>query len=286
MSSYATAKQFGLPAVAGSMAVCVSHPLELTKVRLQLDNELVARGAAGRYEGWLHCVRSSWRAGGVANLWSGLSFGVAREFVFNCVRIGAFEPVLGAVGHPMVAGFTCGALGGCCANPIEVLKVRYQALGGITGHQHTRFSSVGFSGALRSMVADEGWRAATKGLGVSTLRGVLGPGTQLPAYYELKRRCGQAGLDVNSPAVHGPCSAASAAVSIFFCNPADVTRTRVYNQPADGARYASSVDAARKILATEGAAGFYKGAGSHFLRLGPHMVLVFVILEQLRLVAP
>jgi peptide methionine sulfoxide reductase MsrB len=34
------AKQIGLPAVSGAMAVCFSHPLELTKIRLQLDNEL------------------------------------------------------------------------------------------------------------------------------------------------------------------------------------------------------------------------------------------------------
>ena len=287
MGVYATAKQFGLPACAGSLAVCISHPLELTKVRLQLDNELVARGQPGRYRGWRHCVATSWRAGGVGNLWSGLSFGVAREFVFNCVRIGSFEPVLAAVGHPMLAGFTCGALGGCCANPVEILKVRFQSLGGVTGHQHGQFRADGFARALRNMVRDEGgWRGATNGLGVSTLRGMLGPGTQLPAYYELKRRAGAAGYDVASPAVHVPCSALSAGVSILACNPADVTRTRVYNQPPDGARYANALDAAKKILQTEGPAGFYKGALSHYLRLGPHMVLVFVILEQLRLRAP
>ncbi|KAH8051573.1 oxidative phosphorylation uncoupler [Aureococcus anophagefferens] len=257
MNAYATLKQFGLPAVAGSLAVCVSHPLELTKVRLQLDNELQARGSAGRYGGWLDCVRESWRAGGVGNLWSGLRFGVAREFAFNCARIGSFEPALAVVGHPMAAGFLCGSLGGCVANPVEVLKVRFQALGGATGHQHAAFSNAGFWASLRRLVADEGWRACAKGLGVSTR---ARPGTQLPAYYELKRRCGAAGLDADSPA-------------------------RV-NGPAGNARYADAVDAFRKILAAEGPTAFYKGAGSHFLRLGPHMVLVFVILEQLRLVAP
>ena len=50
--------------------------------------------------------------------------------------------------------------------------------------------------------------------------------------------------------------------------------------------HGAAFDAFRKILAAEGPTAFYKGAGSHFLRLGPHMVLVFVILEQLRLVAP
>ncbi|KAK7254796.1 mitochondrial oxoglutarate transporter [Aureococcus anophagefferens] len=198
MNAYATLKQFGLPAVAGSLAVCVSHPLELTK---------------------------SWRAGGVGNLWSGLRFGVAREFAFNCARIGSFEPALAVVGHPMAAGFLCGSLGGCVANPVEVLKVRFQALGGATGHQHAAFSNAGFWASLRRLVADEGWRASPR---ASACRrsAALGPGTQLPAYYELKRRCAAAGLDADSPAVHGCCSAASAGVSIAFCNPADVVRTQ------------------------------------------------------------
>ena len=80
-------KQFALPGVAGGLAVCATHPLELTKVRLQLDSELAARGERRLYGGWLDCVRQSWRGGGAANLWCGLSFGVAREVVFNCARI-------------------------------------------------------------------------------------------------------------------------------------------------------------------------------------------------------
>jgi len=284
---YSTLKQFGLPAVAGSLAVLVSHPLELTKVRLQLDNELKARGSVGEYKGWLDCVATSWRRGGFRNLWRGVQFGVAREFFFNAARIGSFDFLKVGLGDPMLAGFCSGALGGFIANPLEVLKVRAQALGGLTGHQHANIGGVSFSEALRNAVRAEGaWRVATNGLGASTLRGMLGPGTQLPAYYELKRRCAEAGLDIASPAVHGACSAASAGASILACNPMDVVRTRLYNQPVGERRYRHAGDAVKKILATEGVSGFYKGALSHYLRLGPHLVMVFIILERLRLVVP
>ena len=40
MTDSAWVKQLGMPAVAGSLAACFTHPLELTKIRLQLDNEL------------------------------------------------------------------------------------------------------------------------------------------------------------------------------------------------------------------------------------------------------
>jgi solute carrier family 25 protein 34/35 len=123
---YATLKQFGLPAVAGSTAVLASHPLELVKSRLQLDNELRARGAKSQYNGWLDCVKTSWARGGARDLWRGVQFGVAREFVFNAARIGSFDffKLLLADYPPLFAGFCSGALGGCVANPVEVLKVR------------------------------------------------------------------------------------------------------------------------------------------------------------------
>ena len=110
---YATLKQFGLPAVAGSTAVLANHPLALVKSRPQLDNELRARGATSQYDGWLDCVKTSWARGGARDLWRGVQFGVAREFVFNAARIGSFDffKVLLADFPPIFAGFCSGALG-------------------------------------------------------------------------------------------------------------------------------------------------------------------------------
>lgn len=103
-------------------------------------------------------------------------------------------------------------------------------------------------------------------------------------------------------------------VSILFCNPADVIRTRIYNQPFDpvtgkgtlfyiiksfflyvifncnynfykyflGLLYKNGFDAFLKIFKTEGFAGFYKGGWTHYSRLGPHIILVFVFLEQMK----
>ena len=61
-------------------------------------------------------------------------------------------------------------------------------------------------------------------------------------------------------------------------------RTRLYNQPATGERwYSGGGDVARQLLRSEGTLAFYKGALTHYLRLGPHMVLVFGFLEQFKL---
>jgi hypothetical protein len=114
-------------------------------------------------------------------------------------------------------------------------------------------------------------RGFLRGIEVQVTRGFLGAGTQLPTYNILKEYMGEKGFDKDSPRTHIICSAISAGrkgsiflsqllgllllspsisfcsflfsplpsplsnkgVSILFCNPADVIRTRVYNQPFD-----------------------------------------------------
>jgi solute carrier family 25, member 34/35 len=67
-----------------------------------------------------------------------------------------------------------------------------------------------------------------------------------------------------------------------------VVRTRIYNQPFDpitgkGLLYRNGLDAFTKIVKTEGVVGgLYKGGWTHYSRLGPHIILVFVILEQMK----
>lgn len=222
--------EMALPAAAGGLAVCFSHPLELTKIRLQLDQERAAAGTPRAYKGWADCIASNWRSDGLRGLQRGLSLGIGREVVFNAVRIGLYNPVLalahgsgsGAGGtapsgpEKMASGMLCGALGGCCVNPIEVLKCRFQSGGGLTGHQHN-YSSV--PEAVAAFARDEGLAGCVKGLGTSTLRGMIGPGSQIVAYGEMKAAAAARGANADSAATHVVCALGSAAVSVAIVNP-------------------------------------------------------------------
>lgn len=282
------AKEVLLPATSGSIAVCFTNPLELTKSRLQLDNERAAAGTARKYSGWIDCVGKNFRSDGVRGLQRGLSLAITREFFFNGVRIGLAAPALGihekARGRELTwyerfgTNMAVGGLGAAVVNPLEVIKVRMQIQGGATGHQHA-YEGVG--GAITSLVRDEGFAGCVKGIGVSTFRGILGPGTQLFAYGEFKGHLvKEHGWSATSFGTHVVCALSSAVVSITCVNPTDVVRTRLYNAP-DG-WYKNGLDAAMQLVRNEGPAAFYKGALTHYLRLGPHMVLVFGILEQLK----
>ena len=287
----------GMPAAAGGLAVCFTHPLELTKVRLQLDNEAAA-WTQRVYKGWIDCFVQNFKTDGVRGLQRGLSLGIAREVCFNAVRIGLLEPVTDGVHmsaiatglvdasampsstERLVSGLTCGALGGCCVNPLEVLKTRFQAYGGLTGYQH-QSAGINPMSAMIDLFRSEGLNGAFRGVATSTLRGMLGPGSQIYAYGEMKTAAVARGANPSSSTTHVACALASAAVSVACVNPVDVARTRLYNAPVG--RYASGVDAALALVKTEGPLAFYKGSLTHYLRLGPHLVLVFGFLEQMKL---
>lgn len=283
-------KEVGLASTAGMMAVCFTHPLELTKTRLQLDLELSRKTAQRKYRGWVHCLFGTLRSEGIRGIQRGLSTAILREAIFNGVRIGMYQPVIDFAGpygaNKLICGLFCGAFAGIVCNPVDILKVRLQSQGGLTGYQ---YQYQGTFNAAVSLYRDEGLAGLFKGVSVNTTRGLLGPGTQLPSYHYFKYLANESEkLNASDPKmIHAISALGSAAVSVACVNPIDVVRTRVYNQPIDektkrGRYYRNGIDAARKIALKEGLGSFYKGALTHFGRLGPHMVLVFVFIEELR----
>ena len=71
-------------------------------------------------------------------------------------------------------------------------------------------------------------------------------------------------------------------------NPIDVVSTRIYSQKVvngKGKLYSGVMDCFRKTLNSEGIRGFYKGWAAHYMRLGPHTIVTFIIWEKAKKVA-
>mmetsp|Transcript_45277 Transcript_45277/g.78325 ORF Transcript_45277/g.78325 Transcript_45277/m.78325 type:complete len:379 (+) Transcript_45277:1-1137(+) len=291
--------QMMLSGSAGMLASVFSHPLDLTKTRLQLDGELAQRGEERVYKSWMDCFISNWKSNGIAGLEQGLQFAMMREFVVNLFRLGLYQPVLTLVRHLLPAtsdggtstGLTTQFLvasivslcGGVFANPLDILKTRFQTHRGksySTGFQHEYTSTFG---ALQSLCKEDGIKGLLNGFGTSGLRIAVGGGVQLPAYFSMKALILSGGFQ-DGALVHAAASLWSSALVVLCINPMDVVRTRIYNQPYDakgkGKWYSSGFDAAQKIARIEGLLAFYKGALTHYMRLGPHLMLAFVFNEQ------
>ena len=86
--------------------------------------------------------------------------------------------------------------------------------------------------------------------------------------------------------VHLASALASAGAGCAVTHPLDVMRTRLYMQPKDasgrGKLYSGLLDCVTKVARKEGFRGFYKGFQAHFMRIGPHLVLTFFMLEKFK----
>ena len=95
--------------------------------------ELAQRGTSQRvYRGWVDCMRKNLEKSGFCGLQNGLMLGIVREFFFNGVRLGLFEPLVNVVQsmndtleqqpkpyEKLLGGLAAGSLGGLLINPID-----------------------------------------------------------------------------------------------------------------------------------------------------------------------
>jgi hypothetical protein len=289
----------------GGIAACcgeaATFPLDFTKTRLQLQNELgrsLAGGAkAEPARGMLATGAHILRTEGLLAMYGGLSAAALRQFVYGGIGVGLYVPmrrlVIGdadpkraPLWQRMLAGALSGSLGQIVANPFDVVKVRLQADGRLKAlGQQPRYT--GTLHALRVIAAEEGARGFLKGMAPSVGRAAVINGCGIASYDQTK-------VVVTSltgrseglvPQVLG--SLVSGLVSALVSTPFDVIKTRMMNQPSSGAGrlYSGPIDCAIKTARAEGLLGLYKGFTPAYARLAPHRVVHFVCLEQLNRMA-
>ncbi|EJD34770.1 mitochondrial carrier [Auricularia subglabra TFB-10046 SS5] len=117
---------FYLGGVASAMAASITHPLDLTKVRMQAAHDA----------SMLHSMATTARTAGVFGLWDGISGTLLRQLSYSLVRFAAYEDfkkrLTAASDKPpskpqlALAGALAGAAGGLVGNPADVILVRMQ----------------------------------------------------------------------------------------------------------------------------------------------------------------
>uniref|UniRef100_A0A8B9NQY8 Uncoupling protein 3 n=1 Tax=Accipiter nisus TaxID=211598 RepID=A0A8B9NQY8_9AVES len=135
------AMKFVSAGVAGCIADLCTFPLDTAKVRLQIQGEVrIPRSISTvEYRGVLGTLSTMVRTEGPRSLYSGLAAGLQRQMSFASIRIGLYDSVKqlytpkGAEseypGARVLAGCTTGAVAVTCAQPTDVVKVRFQANG-------------------------------------------------------------------------------------------------------------------------------------------------------------
>lgn len=127
---------------------------------------------------------------------------------------------------------------------------------------------------------EEGFRRLFSGATTATGRGFLMTIGQIAFYDQVKTMLLNTGYFKDDPRLHFLSSLAAGAIATTLTQPLDVIKTRSMNAaPGEFNGLLGIISHTAKL----GPMGFFKGFVPAFVRLGPHTVITFILLEQLRL---
>ncbi|CAE7494806.1 PUMP1 [Symbiodinium sp. KB8] len=302
-------KRWGVAAVSACAAETATLPLDVTKIRLQLQGEATSgSGEAASRRGMVGMMAHVAKSEGLAGLYGGLSAALIRQVVYGGIGVGMYQPVrkllIGLGSAALVlqlpsapfpfdrdllacrkracAGMLTGGLGQFVASPTDVVKIRIQA----DGRLKLQGKEARYRGALhafRSIAKKEGLAGERLGFfsGVrpSVTRAAVINGCGIAAYDHSKQLTLRitGAEDGLLPRVVG--SLISGFVSAVVSTPLDVVKTRLMSQPADQRLYKGMIDCASKTVRGEGLMALYAGFLPAYTRLAPWQVVFFLCFE-------
>ncbi|KAL2498891.1 Mitochondrial uncoupling protein 5 [Abeliophyllum distichum] len=307
--------------IASIVAGCSTHPLDLIKVRMQLQGEASAPNpavqnlrpalafptSAGHAHHHVHLppppppprvgpvavgVRIIQQEG-IAALFSGVSATVLRQTLYSTTRMGLYDILKKKWTDPntknmpltrkITAGLIAGGIGAAVGNPADVAMVRMQADGRLPLAQRRNYKSV--VDAISQMAKNEGITSLWRGSSLTVNRAMLVTASQLASYDQFKETILEKHWLKDGLGTHVTASFAAGFVAAVASNPVDVIKTRVMNmkvEPGMAPPYSGALDCALKTIRAEGPMSLYKGFIPTISRQGPFTIVLFVTLEQVR----
>lgn len=294
-----TVKSFVEGGIASIVAGCSTHPMDLVKVRMQLQGSepspaLAFSGAAPPKPGPLAVGIKIVRSEGAAALFSGVSATVLRQTLYSTTRMGLYDvlkqrwtdPETGTMPltSKLGAGLIAGGIGAAVGNPADVAMVRMQADGRLPAAQRRNYAGV--VDAIAKMARSEGIGSLWRGSALTVNRAMIVTASQLASYDQFKEAIVRRGAGkADGIGTHVAASLAAGVVASVASNPVDVIKTRVMNmrvEPGAPPPYKGAIDCAVKTVTAEGPFALYKGFIPTISRQGPFTVVLFVTLEQVR----
>ncbi|CAN1340897.1 Mitochondrial uncoupling protein 4 [Linum perenne] len=282
--------------IASIIAGCSTHPLDLIKVRMQLQGEASAPPSihlpppsVGPVSVGMNILRTE----GVPALFSGVSATVLRQTLYSTTRMGLYDVLKTKWTNPdtgnmpllrkITAGLIAGGIGAAVGNPADVAMVRMQADGRLPLAQRRNYSSV--VDAIGRMSKQEGVGSLWRGSSLTVNRAMIVTASQLASYDQIKESILEKGVMADGLGTHVTASFAAGFVASVASNPVDVIKTRVMNMTVEAGKaapYSGALDCAIKTVKAEGPMALYKGFIPTISRQGPFTVVLFVTLEQVR----
>ena len=270
--------------VSGIVARLVTTPLDVVKIRFQLQEEAInRRNASSKYTGITQTLRTIVQEEGIQALWKGNVPGLTMYIFYGGLQFSIFELTnrtmkekLHVQASPWL-NFLSGCMGGftavCSCHPLDVIRTRLVSQG-----RERHYASL--ASAVRLMYLENGLRTFYKGLLPSLLLIVPQAGLHFGCYtfflsawqQSSWQRSPTSSSNVPLQGSKGMeslvCGGLAGLTSKTITLPLDIVKKRLQVQGFEVARQqfgrvtrlTGISDAFRKIFIHEGVTGFYKGA--------------------------
>lgn len=289
------AKDLAAGTVGGAAQLIVGHPFDTIKVKLQ-SQPAPLPGQPPKFAGAIDAVKQTLAAEGPRGLYKGMGAPLATVAAFNALLFtvrGQMEAVLrsepGApltVNQQIIAGGGAGVAVSFLACPTELIKCRLQAQSALSGSGGAGVA-VMYGGPLdvakQVLKSEGGMRGLFKGLVPTMAREIPGNAAMFGVYEAVKQYMagGQdtSKLGRGSLVIAGGVAGASFWFSVY---PTDVVKSVIQVDDFKNPKFSGSIDAFKKILASEGVKGLYKGFGPAMARSVPANAACFLAYEVTR----
>merc|ERR1719347_171941 len=288
-----TVRPFLIGGLSGSSATCCIQPIDMVKVRIQLQGE----GGGAVTTNPVKIATQIIASDGVGGLYKGLSAAILRQMTYGLSRLGIFRTITNAMTpegktaaditftQRLGASLCAGGIGALIGTPADAALVRMQADATLPADQRRGYTN-DFN-ALFRMAKEEGLNGFFSGATPTIFRGLLINVGMLTTYDPLKKTLGPSLGGYDSQTTRFVCGALSGWAAATVSLPADFIKTRLQKMKpnADGSLpYKGLVDCIAKTAKNEGIMTLYQGYGTFCIRITPHIMLTWVFMDNYKLI--
>lgn len=280
--------QIGSGGSAGFVEVCIMHPLDLVKTRLQIQSKSMNKNDSRYYRGIIDCFGKMYKHEGLLSFWKGILPPILAETPKRAVKFFTFEQYKqffmfgSSTPTPLtfsLAGLGAGATEAVFVNPFEVVKVSLQS-------NKLKSSEAPSTWTVTRVIINEngfGLKGLNKGLTATIARNSIFNMFYFGFYHSVK------GL---LPEYENPYQEFSKKIGLGFISgsvasclniPFDVAKSRIQGpQPVVGEiKYRTTLNSIAIVYREEGFAALYKGLLPKVLRLGPGGAIMLVVYDYM-----
>ncbi|XP_074025881.1 mitochondrial 2-oxodicarboxylate carrier isoform X2 [Leptinotarsa decemlineata] len=257
--------QIGSGGSAGFVEVCIVHPLDLVKTRLQIQSKVLNKNDPKSYTGLADCFRKMYKHEGLFSFWKGILPPILAETPKRAVK--TFS----------LAGLGAGTTEAILVNPFEVVKVTLQANKAHSGEIPSTWA------VTRQIVTENGLglRGLNKGITATIARNGVFNMVYFGFYHSVKGFLPEYENQYKEFFKKVCIGFVSGSLASCINIPFDVAKSRIQGpQPVPGEiKYRTTLKSMRTVYKEEGFMALYKGLLPKVLRLGPGGAIMLVVYD-------